>query len=61
MHCLGYVLEIVGNVERNTFVVLPGICWNNSSPKYGVLCTFRQISSVTALVTDSYCQITFEL
>jgi hypothetical protein len=51
-----YIIGIVGKVDWNTFVESVTIsylaCVGTVAPNYGVVCIFRQISSVTALATD---------
>jgi hypothetical protein len=57
MHCLEYIIEIVGKVEWNTFVLSVMISrlvyLGRAAPKYEAFCIFKQISSLKVLTTDA--------
>jgi hypothetical protein len=57
MYWLEYVIGIAGKFEWNTFVLYVTLSHleylGTVAPKYGVLCVFKQISSLKALTTEA--------
>jgi hypothetical protein len=63
IHWLENITGIIGKVEWNTFVLSVMISHlaysGTAAPKYRVVCVFRQISSLKALITDAVTAILF--